>query len=279
MLHLKYVDDLTLAEGVDMNKLTYRTAEERQQPDAFRSRTGHELRQSESRLLSEIDRVHDYATVNGMRINVDKTKFMMFNPCTSKDFLPSKTLDGAEIELVESTKLLGINLNSSLSWDDNTKLINKKCFEKMWMLKRLKKLGANQEDLLQVYLKQIRCLAEYAVPVWSSSLTGVNSAKIERIQKSATRIILGDAYTSYSRALETLGIQRLANRRKLLCLKFALKCEKDPKFSKWFKLNTKNRNTRQKPTKYCEVYSHTERFYRSPIAYLTRLLNEYYLKK
>ena len=79
MLHLKYVDDLTLAEGVDMNKLTYRTAEERQQPDAFRSRTGHELRQSESRLLSEIDRVHDYATVNGMRINVDKTKFMMFN--------------------------------------------------------------------------------------------------------------------------------------------------------------------------------------------------------
>ena len=78
-----------------------------------------------------------------MRINVDKTKLMMFNPCTSKDFLPTKTLDGAEIELVESTKLLGINLNSSLSWDDNTKLINKKCFEKMWMLKRLKKLGAN----------------------------------------------------------------------------------------------------------------------------------------
>ena len=91
----------------------------------------------------------------------------------------------------------------------------------MWMLKRLKNLGADQDDLLQVYLKQIRCLAKYAVPVWNSSLTGVNSAKIERIKISATRIILGDAYTSNPRALETLGIQRLAHRRKLLCLKFA----------------------------------------------------------
>ena len=229
VIHLKVVDDLTLAEGVDMSKLMYKTANERPQPDAFRSRTGHELKQSESRLLSEIDKVHEYATENGMKINVGKTKFMLFNPCKSRDFLPSKTVNGVDIELVESSKLLGVNINSSLSWDDNTKLITKKCYEKMWMLKRLKKLGANQDDLLQVYFKQIRCLAEYAVPVWNSSLTGVNSAKIERIQKSAAHIILGDAYTSYSKALDTLGLQRLAHRRKILCLKFALKCEKDPK--------------------------------------------------
>ena len=155
VIHLKCVDDLTLAEGVDMSKLMYKTANERPQPDAFRSRTVHELKQSESRLLSEIDKVHEYATENGMKINVGKTKFMLFNPCKSRDFLPSKTVNGVDIELVESSKLLGVNINSSLSWDDNTKLITKKCYEKMWMLKRLKKLGANQDDLLQVYFKQI----------------------------------------------------------------------------------------------------------------------------
>ena len=278
VIHLKYVDDLTLAEAIDMNKLEHKDAEERVQPDAFRCRTGHSLKQSESRIYSQIDKIQDYATTNKMKINVGKTKFMVFNPCRTKDFLPMKELEGSEIEMVESAKLLGLSITSNLSWDENTKLINKKCYEKMWILKRLKNLGASRSDLLEVYLKQIRCHAEYGVPVWNSSVTGLNAAKIERIQKSALYIILGEDYISYSKALKTLNLERLAVRRKDLCLKFALKCEKDPKFSLWFKPNIKLKRTRKQQRKYCEVFNRTERFYKSPIAYLTRLLNQHYMK-
>ena len=56
----------------------------------------------------------------------------------------------------------------------------KKSYEKMWVIKCLKNLGASRSDLLEVYFKQIRCHAEYAVPVWNGSLTGLNAAKIER---------------------------------------------------------------------------------------------------
>ena len=278
VIHLKYVDDLTLAEAIDMDKLEHREIEHRPQPDAFRCRTGHKLNPSESRLFSQIDKVQEYATRHKMKINVEKTKFMVFNPCRSKDFLPLKGIEDSEIGMVESAKLLGLSITSNLSWDDNTKLICKKSYEKMWVLKRLKNLGASRSDLLEVYFKQIRCHAEYAVPVWNGSLTGLNAAKIERIQKSALYIILGDEYSSYSKALRTLSLEKLAVRRKELCLKFALKCEKDPKFSVWFKPNTKGRQTRQLKSKYCEVFSKTERFYRSPMAYLTRILNEHYMK-
>ena len=203
---------------------------------------------------------------------------MVFNPCRSKDFLPTKSLQGSEIGLVESANLLGLSITSNLSWDNNTKLIIKKCYEKLWIMKRLKNLGARRSDLLEVYVKQIRCHAEYAVPVWNASLTGLNAAKIERIQKSALYIILGEEYGSYSRALRTLNLEKLSVRREQLCLKFALKCEKSPKFSQWFKPNIKLRQTRLKPLKYCEVHSKTQRFYRSPIAYFIRLLNQHYMK-
>ena len=53
------------------------------------------------------------------------------------------------------------------------------------MLRRLKNLGAEKEDLLEVYVKQIRCLLELAVPAWQSSLTLAEIPDIERVQKSA----------------------------------------------------------------------------------------------
>ena len=278
VIHLKYIDDLTLAEGIDMDSLKHVGVEERPQPDAFRCRTGHQLEPSKSELLAQIDKIQEYSIENKMKINADKTNLILFNPCRSKDFLPNKSLQGSDIKTVESVKLLGVTITSNFSWDENTKLIAKKCYERMWILKRLKNLGANKHDLLEVYVKQIRCIAEYAVPAWNSFLTGRNAIRLERIQKTALHIIMGNEYNSYTRALNTMSLQRLTDRRKKLCLNFALKCEKNPKFSNWFKLNLKYRKSRHQQPKYCEVYTRTERFYKSPIAYLTRLLNEHYRK-
>ena len=61
----------------------------------------------------------------------------------------------------------------------------KRCNSKMWMTKRLKKLGASQEDLLDVYCKQIRSILEIAVPVWNGSLTGELIIELERVQKTS----------------------------------------------------------------------------------------------
>ena len=42
-----------------------------------------------------------------------------------------------------------------------------RCYQNMWMLRNLKKFGANEDDLLEVYYQQIRNLVEIACPVWS----------------------------------------------------------------------------------------------------------------
>ena len=72
-----------------------------------------------------------------------------------------------------------------------------------------------------MYFKQIRSIAEFAAPVWNSALTGLQVAKLERIQKSALHIILGGEYQSYTSALRILGVSKLSERRTNLCLKGA----------------------------------------------------------
>ena len=165
-LHLKYVDDLSLAETVKMNsQLAPVSLADRPQPDPYRARTGHKLKNETSQVLTKLNDIQSYADTNNMKINFSKTKLMLFNPCHTKDFLPEFQVSGVPIELVEQTKLLGVVLSSDLSWTANSDYIVEKCNKKIWMLRRLKKLGASYDDLLDVYFKQIRSVLEFAAPV------------------------------------------------------------------------------------------------------------------
>ena len=52
---------------------------------------------------------------------------------------------------------------------------------------------------------------------------------MERVQKTAVKIILGTNYIGYKKALLKLDIDDLSTRRENLCLDFAVKCTKKSK--------------------------------------------------
>ena len=151
-----------------------------------------------------------------------------------------------------------------------------KAYRKLWMIRRLKRLGASTKDLVQVYTMQVRCIMELGVPAWQGGITQGEKVDLERVQKTACKIILGSSYLSYSHALETLELEDLEQRRLKLSLKFALRAEKHPKFKAWFVRNEKSTVTRSIPSRYCEPRARTNRFKSSPIHFLTRILNEHY---
>ena len=126
--------------------------------------------------------------------------------------------------------------------------------------------------MIDLYIKQIRCLLELAAPVWHGSLTLIEKADIERVQKAALRIIYGDTYDNYLNALEMSTLENLDHRRENLCLKFAKRATEHPKIRYWFKLKPKL-PTRQQPNKYLQPLARTDRLLKGPISYLTRLLN------
>ena len=96
---------------------------DRPQPDAYRARTGHRLMNEKSKVFKQLHETKLYADQNNMKLNLAKTKLMLFNPCTSKDFMPEMVVENNIIELVEQVKLLGVVLSSNLSWSANTDYI------------------------------------------------------------------------------------------------------------------------------------------------------------
>ena len=70
----------------------------------------------------------------------------------------------------------------------------------------------------------VRSILEQSCVVWNSSLSEENIEDLERVQKAAVRVMLGQKYTNYEDGLEKLNQIKLSDRRNELCLKFAKKC-------------------------------------------------------
>ena len=173
-----------------------------------------------------------------MKINEKKSKVMLFNTSRTYDFMPKITFDGVNnLEVVEQMKLLGIIFQSNMKWYANTNNLCGNGYARLWMIRNLKKHGAGTLDLLDVYIKQVRCVLELAAPVWNSGIKGVESQQVERVQKTAFSIILGRKYTSYNQALLSLKMDTLKDRRKILCENCAKKSQGHEKFSSWFTLS------------------------------------------
>ena len=133
---LKYVDDLTLAEAINLPSQLV-SDPNRLQPDCFHGRTGHVLPETNSLVCQQLVKTADFAEQNDMKINNTKTKAMLFNACKSIDFMPKIRLENHEVEVVEEIKLLGITIRSDLKWSSITQNLVQKANKRLWIIRRL----------------------------------------------------------------------------------------------------------------------------------------------
>ena len=95
----------------------------------------------------------------------------------------------------------------------------------MQLLTNAAKFSKQGKNLKSIYTTFVRPVLEQSAPVWSSSLTQENSNDLERVQKTAIKIIMSRNYESYESALEQLNLKSLSERR--TDLKFNI-CKKNP---------------------------------------------------
>ena len=126
------------------------------------------------------------------------------------------------------------------------------------MLRNLKKMGGSENDMLDIYIKHMRSIAEYAAPVWNFGLTKKEKIKLERIQKISLAIIKIPDYRKYKIACEEMNISTLETRRDSLYEKMALKSVNSKYFENWFQLNNCERVTRTPQLAYKTVLYRNE---------------------
>ena len=177
------------------------------------------------------------------------------------------------MRFVKETRLPGTIITDDLKWRRNTEYLVKKANQRMKMLHIASKFTSKFSDLKTIYKLFIRSILEQSAVVWHSSLHIKDSDELERVQKSATKIIMGNKYSDYDNALKFLQIDRLSERRKKLCLNFAKKCIKHEKAGKIFPLKQLKKKLRSNEL-FKVNFASTERYQKSTIPFLQSLLNK-----
>jgi len=124
-------------------------------------------------------------SVHTHTVNAVKLKF--YTSLTRPKFFLN--ISSQTIERVNSYKLLGIHIDSFLSWSIHIDHIIKRTTTRLYFLKQLKRSGLSNTHLLHFYITVIRPVLEYCAPVWHYVLTTAQSESIEAVQKRAIHII------------------------------------------------------------------------------------------
>ena len=169
-------------------------------------------------------------------------------------------------------KLLGVWLQEDLGWQENTKQICKKAFSRVSLLSKLKYVGVEIEELINIYTLFIRCIAEYCSTAFHASLTEELSHKLETIQSTSLKIILQENYVSYDAALEMCGLDRLSIRRERKLLSFSKKCLQNDFTTSMFP----NNDTYKREPFYVN-FARTEQYKNSAIPQCQRALNTHFM--
>ena len=271
----KFVDDLTVLEIINLLTIGITSYNIKQHVPSDIPVHNQYIPATTLESQNILEEINNWTKNQKMQLNEKKTKNMIFNFSKKYPFATRIRLNDQTIESVKHTTLLGTIISDDLSWDLNVKDIVKKANSRMELLRKVASFGASIEDMKTIYFLFVRSHLEQSATVWHSSLTEENCSDLERVQKSALKIMLGSKYNGYETSLTKLGIEKLSDRREQLCLNFAKKCVRNSKLTHMFPQNKKAHQMETRmPEKFKVYHANTERFKNSSIIYMQNLLNQ-----
>ena len=87
------------------------------------------------------------------KLNADKCKELRISFAKEQRVFDPVIIEGKELELVTSTKLLGLTIANDLTWNDHVTEITKKASKRLYFLTlQLKRAGVAKQDLVLFYV-------------------------------------------------------------------------------------------------------------------------------
>ena len=227
-LKFKFIDDLSILELINLISQGLSSFN-------FKSQVASDINFEHNQFLPQtnfksqtyLDKISEWTRANLMKLNSEKSKFMVVNFTENYQFNTRLNIENQMLQQVKETKLLGVIVNDQLTWHSNTNFLVKKAYSRMTILHNLFEFRLPMEEMINIYILYIRSILESSAVVWHSSITKSEEIKIERVQKTALKIILASEYENYTTALEISGLKTLIERRKILCKKFAKNWHKE----------------------------------------------------
>ena len=164
-------------------------------------------------------------------------------------------------------------VQDNLRWDEQVEQMTKKASRKIWVLRRMKKLGLYERTICNFWKAEGRVHLEAAAVAWTSSLTIQQARHLQRVEHRAVAAF-SERREDPKISCQRLGLQPLAERRQKLALKFAKQTISKSRHGDLFTKLEKPREGRGGSYReWREPPCRTKRHFKSSLPYLTRLLN------
>ena len=169
-----------------------------------------------------------------------------------------------------------------MSWQKNTEEACRKAYSRLSLITKLKYVGVNRSDLLDVYKLFIRSCLEYCSVVFHSMLTKEQERLYENVQRVCLRVILANDYVDYPSSLRLCLLSTLRERREARVLAFSLRALKHPVHANMFPISSKfthDTHHLRAHNRFEVNYAAGEKYKSSFIPYAQRKLNNYFASK
>ena len=162
---------------------------------------------------------------NGLIVNTNKSNYMIIGSQIKVQSLKdniSISINNNQLQSCDCSKLLGIHIDSHLSFDQHVCYIVSKISPKIGLIHNLRQF-LPIKALNQVYLTTIQTLFEYGLNVFGST-SQKNLKLLQRLQNRYVRAVTGifDYTSSVSALIKTLGWMNISQRHSyfISCLVF-----------------------------------------------------------
>ena len=144
-------------------------------------------KEDESHTQSIADCVIEWSRENRVDLNSDRCKELRISFSKGPGFFDPIVIEGKELEVVGSVKLLGLNIASDLTWNSHALEVIKKASKRLYFLVQLKRARVPLQDLF--YTSCVRSVTEYAIPAFYNALPLYFKNELLRIEKRSISII------------------------------------------------------------------------------------------
>ena len=91
-------------------------------------------------------------------------------------------------------------MQSNFGWGEQITQMTKKASKTIWLLRRMKQLGIDEQTITNYWKSEGRCHLEFCAPVWSGAITVAPARDLARVQKRAVAAITGSRREEYGAA-------------------------------------------------------------------------------
>ena len=168
------------------------------------------------KLEHELESIYNWLKMNKIKINYEKSKFIMFSYGKEYSICNLKFGNGL-ISVTDSTKFLGIMIDKNLKFRSHISYISNKISKIVGLLFRLNNI-LPVETLKTLYVTLLEPHLLYGIEVWYGALQS-NDDRIFKLQKKSIRAINSLPYNShtndYFKLMEILKLEDLSKWRSL----------------------------------------------------------------